>query len=186
MSDDEILAEALKEFENKQGQQGENTDDASTNNQAGNNNVADAGNTGTGTNDGALTDEERSEQLKGQLNQKFAKFDDLMLGERETIGREDGGNGGGGFGTSDSDEGEDAQDEPLQTASMGDGPNVSRTGLKSTKPGISDSAPPPADIGDGRDDDIIARQLREAAMKEQDPELRAKLWDEYRKYKRGA
>ena len=43
----------------------------------------------------------------------------------------------------------------------------------------------PKDVGDGRDDDIVARQLREAAMKEQDPELRARLWDEYRAYKFG-
>jgi len=43
--------------------------------------------------------------------------------------------------------------------------------------------PPPPDIADGKDDDIVARQLREAAETEQDPELREKLWDEYRKYK---
>ena len=36
-----------------------------------------------------------------------------------------------------------------------------------------------------RDDDIVARQLREAASKESDPVLREKLWDEYRKYKSG-
>jgi hypothetical protein len=42
---------------------------------------------------------------------------------------------------------------------------------------------PPADIPDGKDDDIVARQLREAAETEQDPELREKLWEEYRKYK---
>ena len=41
----------------------------------------------------------------------------------------------------------------------------------------------PADIPDGKDDDIVARQLREAAENEQDPELREKLWEEYRKYK---
>ena len=41
----------------------------------------------------------------------------------------------------------------------------------------------PADIPDGRDDDIVARQLREAAENEQDPELRDKLWEEYRNYK---
>ena len=33
------------------------------------------------------------------------------------------------------------------------------------------------------DDDIVARQLREAAMREPDPEIREALWDEYRKYK---
>jgi len=43
----------------------------------------------------------------------------------------------------------------------------------------------PAGIPDGSDDDIVARQLREAAMKETDPELRERLWDEYRKYKQG-
>lgn len=42
---------------------------------------------------------------------------------------------------------------------------------------------PPPDIGDGKDDDIVARQLREAAESEPDPELREKLWDEYRRYK---
>jgi hypothetical protein len=39
---------------------------------------------------------------------------------------------------------------------------------------------------DGHDDDIVARQLREAAEKETDPELKAKLWKEYEDYKRGS
>lgn len=39
---------------------------------------------------------------------------------------------------------------------------------------------------DGHDDDIVARQLREAAEKETDPELKAKLWKEYEEYKRGS
>ena len=43
--------------------------------------------------------------------------------------------------------------------------------------------PPPEDIPDGDDDDVVARQLREAAMREPDPAVREKLWDEYRKYK---
>jgi hypothetical protein len=41
----------------------------------------------------------------------------------------------------------------------------------------------PGDIADARDDDIIARQLREAAMQETDPTLKEALWDEYRRYK---
>jgi len=40
-----------------------------------------------------------------------------------------------------------------------------------------------SEIPDGQDDDVVARQLREAALAETDPELRARLWDEYRKYK---
>jgi len=34
------------------------------------------------------------------------------------------------------------------------------------------------------DDDIVARQLREAAEKETDPELKEKLWKEYEEYKK--
>lgn len=41
----------------------------------------------------------------------------------------------------------------------------------------------PTDIPRGDDDDVVARQLREAAMQEPDPVLREKLWNEYRKYK---
>ena len=43
----------------------------------------------------------------------------------------------------------------------------------------------PADVGDGKDDDVVARQLREAATKEKDPAIREKLWEEYREYKKG-
>lgn len=43
----------------------------------------------------------------------------------------------------------------------------------------------PEDIGPGHNDDIVAQQLREAAMAETDPELREKLWEEYRRYKSG-
>jgi len=43
----------------------------------------------------------------------------------------------------------------------------------------------PDDIPDAKDEDIIARQLREAAMQEEDPDLKDKLWDEYRRYNNG-
>jgi hypothetical protein len=42
---------------------------------------------------------------------------------------------------------------------------------------------PPADVGDGSDDDTLAAQLRELAMKETDPVLRERYWEEYRKHK---
>ena len=38
-------------------------------------------------------------------------------------------------------------------------------------------------IPSGEDDDIIARRLRKAAESETDPELKEKLWKEYRDYK---
>ena len=46
-----------------------------------------------------------------------------------------------------------------------------------------DITPIPDDIGDGQGGDIVLRQIRDAAMKESDPLLREKLWDEYRRIK---
>jgi hypothetical protein len=43
----------------------------------------------------------------------------------------------------------------------------------------------PEDIPSPQGDDIVAKQLREAAMAEQDPDLKAKLWEEYKRYKAG-
>ena len=40
----------------------------------------------------------------------------------------------------------------------------------------------PDDVADAKDNCVIARQLREAAMAESDPELRESLWEEYRRY----
>lgn len=54
----------------------------------------------------------------------------------------------------------------------------SRQGGKDASQTAKRDAPPAED-----DDDIVARQLREAAEKETDPELREKLWEEYRRYK---
>ena len=81
-----------------------------------------------------------------------------------------GGIGGRGTGTADGGESDPAE----QGGVGGDG-----AGGRGASGGI------PADIPDGQDDDIVARQIREAAMKETDPELRAALWEEYRRSKKG-
>lgn len=39
------------------------------------------------------------------------------------------------------------------------------------------------DIPDAQGDDIVAKQLREAALAENDPAVKEKLWEEYRRYK---
>ena len=41
----------------------------------------------------------------------------------------------------------------------------------------------PEDIPDAQGDDIVAKQLREAALAENDPAVKEKLWEEYRRYK---
>ena len=58
-----------------------------------------------------------------------------------------------------------------------------RTSRASTGDARSTKYEPPEDIPDGSDDDVVARQIREAAEKEKDPKLRKKLWEEYRRYK---
>jgi len=50
--------------------------------------------------------------------------------------------------------------------------------------GSGGSGAPPSSYTPSADDDIVARQLREAAEKETDPELKAKLWKEYEEYKK--
>ncbi|MDA0978695.1 MAG: hypothetical protein O3B72_09070, partial [Proteobacteria bacterium] len=54
---------------------------------------------------------------------------------------------------------------------------------------VAVSQPPPASIPDDipspQGDDIVAQQLREAAIAESDPALREKLWEEYKRYKAG-
>jgi hypothetical protein len=51
--------------------------------------------------------------------------------------------------------------------------------------GIEGDRQTPTGRRDGGDDDIVARQLREAAEQETDPVLKEKLWKEYDTYKRG-
>lgn len=46
----------------------------------------------------------------------------------------------------------------------------------------SDNGNVPDDIPPSANDDIIAQQLRQAALDETDPATRAKLWNEYRRY----
>jgi len=50
--------------------------------------------------------------------------------------------------------------------------------------GSGGSGAPPSGYTSSADDDIVARQLREAAEKETDPVLKAKLWKEYEEYKK--
>lgn len=149
------------------------------------------------------TPEEQIAGLDEKLNAGLGEYDERLLREQERIkasapnNNADRGTGGGvgdgsdGPGASvsgpagDSRETGDETDESEQT-DYTDGQQTSGTGST----GQGDGAPgkdtdQPPDIPDGSDDDIVARQLREAAEKETDPELKAKLWEEYRKYKLG-
>jgi hypothetical protein len=142
-----------------------------------------------------MTDAEQVAILDEELNRGTGEFDDLIIRERDILrrtakggseaGEEDAAGGGGGYaGTGGGGE--------FQVPPMAGGGGGGQGGpIPEPRSGDYDQEipeqvavyAPPADIPAGTDDDVVARQLREAAMREPDPQLREKLWDEYRKYK---
>ncbi len=78
------------------------------------------------------------------------------------------------------------RDAEASQQSSGQGTDLARAQNKQAKGTASGEAGPPGDDDNinTQDDDIVARQLREAAEKETDPELKEKLWKEYRDYKK--
>jgi hypothetical protein len=149
----------------------------------------------------------RAEQiaaLVAELNAGLGEFDEMLLREQERVkaaaptqqpgGGAEGGAGGGG----DDEAGEVAASTQSGAADADSETNGdSNTRMGGTTRGQSSGAQggagtarhvptgQPPDVPDGSDDDVVARQLREAAEKETDPELKKKLWEEYKKYKQG-
>ena len=103
------------------------------------------------------------------LARALAELDGEILEERIGTGDPIPGQPGAGTGSGASDEG-GAMPPPLAAEPAG----TPRAPI-----------PIPPDQPDARDDDVVARQLREAAMAETDPKLREDLWEEYRRYKSG-
>jgi hypothetical protein len=152
----------------------------------------DDGNYGSGAGTGGtgpLTPAEQAAILDGQLERGTGEFDAMILEEQAAQRRAareqmpsstttptstDTGSGGSYE--------EGIADAGVYSTGGGLG-GASRPGDSAGIPQNTAKYPPPADIPSGNDDDVVARQLREAAMREPDPAIREKLWDEYRKYK---
>lgn len=132
---------------------------------------------------------ERQARLEGALEKSVGDFDGVLAEEQReisTVGRntegfggnsgsgggvglgKQGGRGSGGGGGGGGAGGESAN----TTASIED---LSEATIKDRTP---------ADIPELVSEDIVAKQLREAALAEDDPKLRERLWEEYRKYNR--
>ena len=148
---------------------------------------------------GGQSTQARVQVLDERLDESFGEFDGMILGERERIegARRDDesvaaaqpGYGGGTGGDAGDSEGQGTVLARNGGASGGtsSGGSYMPGGSDSTREGDFDHSgepryPIPDDIPSGNNDDVVARQLREAAMAEPDPELREKLWDEYRNY----
>ena len=151
------------------------------------------------------TPEEQIAAMDAMLSEGLGAYDERLLREQERIkaatpnnnsdsgGGESGYGDGGGSDSDGADDGAEGGNQNAGDASGNNGEGQDGEGQAANRPAHSSpgaGAPgsdrdQPADIPDGSDDDIVARQLREAAENETDPELKAKLWDEYRRYKQG-
>jgi len=135
---------------------------------------------------GAMTVAERAAVLDERLRKGYEAFDGFILSERERAQNESNaagsvaiGGASGGGGGSPADQPQTLEDA-VTPAGVSQSMPTSSSGAPSSPP--PESFPPPEDIPGGRDDDVVARQLREAATSEPDPVLREALWDEYRNY----
>ena len=140
--------------------------------------------TGQGTRGtGAMTTSEQAAILDEQLRRGYETFDGFILGERERAQAESNEAGSGEQPGAESGGGGGGQMPQILGAPGANGmPQVATQSPPMPGSQNTESFPPPEDIPSGRDDDVVARQLREAAMSEPDPELREALWDEYRNY----
>jgi hypothetical protein len=144
---------------------------------------------------GTATADEQAAELERELGRALEDFDGLLLDEQKRLERLSSGSGdtaptdsgsgaAGSTGEGSGDRGGTATPESPSDRRGTDGGGMVGGASETSdqdRSGSGDRVPP--DVGDGSDDDIVARQLREAAMAEDDPELREKLWDEYRMYK---
>lgn len=153
------------------------------------------GGSGTG---GPLTPAEQVAILDARLEQGTGEFDSMILEEqqeqrrtaREQTSSNQSESGQSGTGGSSGAPGGAGEGGMADAGGYGGGGGYSTGGGMGGAGGSGGDVPqntakypPPKDIPSGSDDDVVARQLREAAMREPDPAVREKLWDEYRKYK---
>ena len=156
---------------------------------------------------GGDSDDERLATLDGELDASLQVFDGVLLsGRQPTLGGGTGsvsGDGDSGVvygqtgtGNAGGQEGSGIQVASLPSGNMQgssavegnmqNGQAAGREAAGGPQPVNSGARPSPAaaEVIDGSDDDIVARQLREAAETETDPVLQEKLWREYIAYKK--
>jgi len=137
-------------------------------------------------------DAERAEQLGKELDESVGDFDEVLMEEQreiETVGRNtegygtgSGGRSGGTISLGEQEAGAQGGGSSGGGGGGGGGASARSDPLEGMSEGEIEKRTPD-DIAVIMDDDIVAKQLREAALAEEDPELRERLWDEYRKYK---
>jgi hypothetical protein len=137
------------------------------------------------------TEAERKARLEDALEKSVDDFDGVIAEEQReisTVGRDTEGFGGGAGGSGGSRVGLGKQaGGGVQGTGQGSDGVASNAGSGATasvdtmsEEEISERTPD--DIPVLVSEDIVAKQLREAALAEDDPALRERLWEEYRNY----
>lgn len=157
------------------------------------------------------TQAERTSELDGDFLVALGDFDEMLLKEEGKVAarvpsqRESGSSGQAGASGGDGTSGETGQTGSGEAGGQGagtegdavaDGSSEGQADRPGAASGTQSSrgagsaaidhskyGAPGGKLPPPEDDDIVARQLREAAGKEPDPELKNKLWEEYWKYK---
>lgn len=154
----------------------------------------------------ALTRAEKLARMEQALSDSLNRFELCNITISSNSSSADGGNGSGagGGGAGDTGNGSSAggasstesvasdmmqgteqapSNEAIAAASDTQESTESGSGKISASGNIAENGKIPEDIPPADNDDAIAAQIRVAAEAETDPEIRKKLWDEYRKYK---
>jgi hypothetical protein len=144
------------------------------------------------------TRKEKKDLLEKQMGKLISDFDGLLLQHQEKLKWEQGEsqlNGSRDSGTFDKSGAKETAgagvpaDGAVEKPGSKDGP-IQRAVEPGAGPGVEKQGEMPdfkkEDVGNGSDDDVVARQLREAAETETDPVLKKQLWEEYKKYKNAA
>jgi len=126
--------------------------------------------------------------LDKEFNESLAKFDDKLLREMDEI-RAESAKKLQDLAQEAADAAKRLRDKGLDVDSSGSESSQETDGQKQTSEGGRETGTTKDIAGDRgqtdtEDDDIVARQLREAAENETDPELKEKLWKEYEEYKK--
>ena len=124
------------------------------------------------------------EDIEKTLDEAMGTFDEEILREQENARNKTGNNGASDNSNTEVLAGVGTFETYGKRGSGGGsvpGPTTANPGATvfNGDGGLATEDGPPPDA----DDDIVARQIREAAESEPDPEQRAVLWEEYKRYK---
>ena len=145
--------------------------------------------------------------LDKEFNESLAKFDDKLLKEMDEIRAgsakklqdlaqeaadaakrlRDKGldvDSSGSESSQETDGQKETSESDRETGTTKDTADTETTSRDGSRKGGKGSSAGDRGRTDTEDDDIVARQLREAAENETDPELKEKLWKEYEEYKK--